>query len=69
MDFVRDNASELVPEETFTHSHRSWLSVIPYMLPPSVTDQVLSIAHVVIPQKACKQEDKQTTRLTERSKT
>ena len=24
MDFVRDNPGELVPEETFTHSHLSW---------------------------------------------
>jgi len=24
LDFVRDNPGELVPEETFTHSHSSW---------------------------------------------
>jgi len=34
LDFVRDNMGEPVPEETFTHSH---LSVIPYLLPPSIT--------------------------------
>jgi len=34
LDFVRDNPSELVPEETFTHSHPSWSSVIPYLLHP-----------------------------------
>jgi len=28
---------ELVPEETFTHSHLSWSSIIPYLLPPSFT--------------------------------
>jgi len=32
MDFVRDNPSEPVPEETFTHSHLSWSSIIPYLL-------------------------------------
>jgi len=36
-DFVRDNPGELVPEETFTHSHLSWSSIIPYLLPPSIT--------------------------------
>ena len=33
MDFVRDNLVEPVPEETFTHSHLLWSSVIPYLLP------------------------------------
>jgi len=33
LDFVRDNPGEPVPEETFTHSHLSWSSVIPYLLP------------------------------------
>jgi len=37
LDFVRDDPGELVPEETFTHSYLSWLSVIPYLLPPSIT--------------------------------
>jgi len=37
LDFVRDNPGELVPEETFTHSHLSWSSVIPYLLPLSIT--------------------------------
>jgi len=37
LDFVRDNPGELVPEETFTHSHQSWSSVIPYLLSPSIT--------------------------------
>jgi len=35
MDFVRDNPGEPVPEETFTHSHLSWSSVVPYLLHPS----------------------------------
>jgi len=29
VDFVRDNPGEPVPEETFTHSHSSWSSIIP----------------------------------------
>jgi len=37
LDFVRYNLGELVPEETFTHSHLSWSSVIPYLLHPSTT--------------------------------
>jgi len=35
MDFVRDNPSEPVPEETFTHLHLSWSSIVPYLLHPS----------------------------------
>jgi len=30
LDSVRDNQGEPVPEATFTHSHLSWSSVIPY---------------------------------------
>ena len=37
LDFVRNNLGEPVPEETFTHSHLSWSSIIPYLLPPSFT--------------------------------
>ena len=37
LDFVWDNPGESVPEETFTHSHLSWSSIIPYLLPPSIT--------------------------------
>ena len=37
LDFVRDNPSEPVPEETFTHSHISWSSIVCYLLPPSIT--------------------------------
>ena len=29
VNFVRDNPCEPVPEETFTHSHLSWSSIIP----------------------------------------
>jgi len=36
LDFVRDNSGEPVPEETFTHSHLSWSSIIPYLLPLSI---------------------------------
>jgi len=34
LDSVWDNPSELVAEETFTHSHLLRSSVIPYLLPP-----------------------------------
>jgi len=37
LDFVRDNPGEPIPEETFTHSHPSWSSIIPYLFPPSIT--------------------------------
>ena len=37
LDFDRDNQGELVSKETFTHSHQSWSSIIPYVLPPSIT--------------------------------
>ena len=32
VDFVQDNPSEPVPEETFTHLHLSWSSIVPYLL-------------------------------------
>jgi len=32
LDFVRDNLGEPVPKETFTHSHLSWSSIVPYLL-------------------------------------
>ena len=35
--FVRDNPDEPVPEETFTHSHLSWSTIMTYLLPPSIT--------------------------------
>ena len=35
--FVRDNPGRPVPEETFTHSHSTWSSVILYHLPPFTT--------------------------------
>jgi len=31
LDFVRDNSGEPVPDETFTHSHLSWLSLICFL--------------------------------------
>jgi len=37
VEFFRDNPGEPVPEETFIHSHLSWSSIVPYMLPPSIT--------------------------------
>jgi len=30
VDFVWDNPGEPVPEETFTHSHSLWSSIIPW---------------------------------------
>jgi len=41
--FVQDYLSELVPEETFTHSHLSWSSIILYQLPPP------TINHSILP--------------------
>jgi len=35
LDSVQDKLDQPVPEETFTHSHLSWSSVIPNLLPPS----------------------------------
>jgi len=43
LDFVRDNPGEPVPEETFIHSHLSWSSFIPYLLPPSI------MSHGILP--------------------
>jgi len=37
MDFVRNNPGEPVPEETFTHLHLSWSSIVPYLLHLSTT--------------------------------
>jgi len=34
VDFVQDNPGEPVLEETFTHSHLSWSSIVPYLLHP-----------------------------------
>jgi len=35
--FVWDNPGEPVPQETFTHSHLSWSSIVPYLLHSSST--------------------------------
>jgi len=35
--FYPGNLGEPVPEETFTHSHLSWTSVVPYLLHASNT--------------------------------
>jgi len=35
--FFWHNPGELVPEETFTHSHLSWSSIIPYHFSSSIT--------------------------------
>ena len=37
MCLVRDNPGDPAPEETFTHSHLSWSSIVPYLLHPSTT--------------------------------
>jgi len=41
LDFVWGSPGEPVPEETFTHSHLSWSSIILYLLPPSVMIHVI----------------------------
>jgi len=46
LDFVRDNPGEPVPEETFTHSRLSWSSVIPYLLPASITIHDILPVHI-----------------------
>jgi len=48
MDFVRDNPGEPVPEETFTHSHLSWSSIVLYLFHPS------TMIHSILPvQSTC----------------
>jgi len=42
--FIWDCWGEPVPEETFTHSHLSWSSIILYLLPPSIA--IHGILHV-----------------------
>jgi len=37
LDSVWENTGKPVPEETFTPTYLSWSSVIPYLLPPSIT--------------------------------
>jgi len=37
LNFARDYPSEPVSEGTFTHSHLSWSSIIPYLLTPCMT--------------------------------
>ena len=37
MDFVLNYLGEPVPEETFTHLHLSWSSIVPYLLHTSNT--------------------------------
>jgi len=41
LDFLWDNLCEPIPEETFTHSHLLWSSVIPYLLPLSITNHCI----------------------------
>jgi len=44
LDFVQNNLAEPVPEETFTHSHLSWSSIIPYLLlPPFMIHGILFV--------------------------
>ena len=49
LDFVRDNPGELVPEETFTHSHLSWSSIIPYLLHLSFNDPWHPVCSIYMP--------------------
>jgi len=43
LDFVQHNPGELVPKETFSHSHLFWSSIISYMLPLSIVIHVQGI--------------------------
>jgi len=43
LDFVQENLSEPVPEETFMHSHLLWSSIIPYLFPPPI------MIHCILP--------------------
>ena len=48
LDFVRYNLVEPVPEETFTHSHLLWSSIVTYLLHPS------NMIHGILPvQSTC----------------
>ena len=53
MDFARDNPGELVPEETFTHSHLSWSSIVPYLLHPSTTIHGIQASSLFNPFNPC----------------
>jgi len=44
--FFWDYLGEPVPEETFTHSYLSWSSIIPYLLPPSITIHRILSVHI-----------------------
>jgi len=46
LDFVWDNPGEPVPEETLTHSHLSWSSIIHYLLPPSIMIHVILLVQL-----------------------
>ena len=46
LDSVQDNTSEPVPEETLTHTHLSWTSVVPCLLPPSIMIHVILSAQL-----------------------
>jgi len=37
------------PKETFTHSHLSWSSIIPYLLPPSITIHSIFPCSIYVP--------------------
>jgi len=50
LDFVRDNPGEPVAEKTLTHSHLSWSSVTPYLLPPSIMIHGILPFHGILPQ-------------------
>jgi len=43
LDLVWDNMGEPVPKELFTHSHLSWSSIIPYLLPPWLRSMASSL--------------------------
>ena len=49
MGFVRDNPVEPVQEETITYSHLSWSSIVPYLLPPSITIHGIHSVQFTVP--------------------
>jgi len=52
--FVRDYRGEPVPEETFTHLHLSWSSIILYQLPPSTAiHSILPVQFTVFLHNLC----------------
>jgi len=48
LDSVWDNPGEPVPEETFTHLHPLWSSIIPYLLHPGTTSKCCELMNMCV---------------------